>query len=207
VSEQRKHVLWCNEYHQHTAPRCCDPNCWCRTEPAAASVPNGERVAEYERLRDAAYHAVEEAWLLKSEASQDHALRTSAALDAFVLPLLAAPKQDALREAAVTLAAFARTAPGREYERLTRAQLETCLLGLLARVAEESTGAAVRFAPLERGVTDVMELFDHAAPKQDALREACEWRGGLPACEREPKGEWRFCPYCGKPIRRGGNDV
>jgi hypothetical protein len=58
-----------------------------------------------------------------------------------------------------------------EYERLTRAQLETCLLGLLARVAEESTGAAVRFAPLERGVTDVMELFDHAAPKQDALRE------------------------------------
>jgi rRNA maturation endonuclease Nob1 len=78
---------------------------------------------------------------------------------------------------------------------------------LLARVAEESTGAAVRFAPLERGVTDVMELFDHAAPKQDALREACEWRGGLPACEREPKGEWRFCPYCGKPIRRGGNDV
>jgi hypothetical protein len=59
-----------------------------------------------------------------------------------------------------------------EYERLTRAQLETCLLGLLARVAEESTGAAVRFAPLERGVTDVMELFDYAAPKQDALREA-----------------------------------
>jgi hypothetical protein len=42
---------------------------------------------------------------------------------------------------------------------------------LLARVAEESTGAAVRFAPLERGVTDVMELFDHAAPKQDALRD------------------------------------
>jgi hypothetical protein len=45
---------------------------------------------------------------------------------------------------------------------------------LLARVAEESTGAAVRFAPLERGVTDVMELFDHAAPKQDALREAAQ---------------------------------
>jgi hypothetical protein len=63
--------------------------------PRCAPVQDGERVAEYERLRDAAYHAVEEAWLLKSEASQDHALRTSAALDALVLPLLAAPKQDA----------------------------------------------------------------------------------------------------------------
>jgi hypothetical protein len=69
-----------------------------------------------------------------------------------------------------------------EYERLTRAQLETCLLGLLARVAEESTGAAVRFAPLERGVTDVMELFDHAAPS-DALDGREQAVSGSAFCE------------------------
>lgn len=28
--EEREHVLFCDEYHQHQAPRCCSRECWCR---------------------------------------------------------------------------------------------------------------------------------------------------------------------------------
>ncbi len=26
----KKHVLGCDEYHQHCAPKCCRETCWCR---------------------------------------------------------------------------------------------------------------------------------------------------------------------------------
>ena len=29
-SEVRSHMLGCDEYHQHLAPKCCDVLCWCQ---------------------------------------------------------------------------------------------------------------------------------------------------------------------------------
>jgi len=27
---EREHILGCDEYHQHKAPKCCNTKCWCR---------------------------------------------------------------------------------------------------------------------------------------------------------------------------------
>jgi hypothetical protein len=29
LNPDRKHVLDCDEYHRHVAPKCCSPKCWC----------------------------------------------------------------------------------------------------------------------------------------------------------------------------------
>jgi hypothetical protein len=35
----RLHKLSCDEYHAHTAPRCCAPECWCRKKAKSAEEP------------------------------------------------------------------------------------------------------------------------------------------------------------------------
>lgn len=32
------HTLCCSEYHQHVAPQCCSPRCWCQTTLADTAL-------------------------------------------------------------------------------------------------------------------------------------------------------------------------
>ena len=38
LTAEHKHILDCNEFHEHRAPKCCGLKCWCRTEHEAAAT-------------------------------------------------------------------------------------------------------------------------------------------------------------------------
>ena len=57
----RTHVLGCNEYHEHRAPECCQPTCWCQpavkrcptcTSPAPHLHPAVQHEGEVQPCRD-----------------------------------------------------------------------------------------------------------------------------------------------------------
>jgi hypothetical protein len=73
-------------------------------------APDGERVAEYERLRTEHEQAVMAYRRQLSVETNVAAIQSRLALDAFVLPLLSAPKPDALRAALEAIVREYRTA-------------------------------------------------------------------------------------------------
>lgn len=41
----KKHVLDCDEYHAHVAPKCCSSDCWCTVDRAIVVGHAGEEDA------------------------------------------------------------------------------------------------------------------------------------------------------------------
>ena len=52
-SEGKQHILGCDEYHGHHAPKCCSRSCWCQSEYNALEGKSGlQEICENRKLFD-----------------------------------------------------------------------------------------------------------------------------------------------------------